>query len=242
MVDTTAQLCLFNHPRVLLRDSQVEIRPPLAFQVLVALALSKPRTQSRSEVAKSLFPGVDPKERRSQLRIVLSHLRKKLNDLAITGVYSESGTDLRLADAVTLDAYELIVGNTIAMPRLSEYAQPVLVGCQSRFADRCRAMAKNAVEASLPSILSLCRTDEELWAITPTLNQLNALYPLSATICASHVAVLKRVHLYEEATQEITEFEMDWLEAYGAQDRPNIDTLVQKLALSTHEPTRLGGN
>ena len=53
-------------------------------------------------------------------------------------------------------------------------------------------------------------------------------------ICASHVAVLKRVHLYEEATQEITEFETDWLEAYGAQDQANIDALVQKLTLSTN--------
>jgi hypothetical protein len=232
MVGPVAQLCLFNQPRLQIGDSLVEVRPPLAFQVLVALALSKPRTLSRSEMAKSLFPGVDPKERRSQLRIVLSHLRRRFDEIGTPGVYRETGTDLHLNDAVTLDAHELVDGRALLRERLLEYSQPVLVGCQSRFADKCRSMVKNTVEASLPSILFGCEDDDELWEMTPVLSKLNALYPLSALICASHVGVLKRLHLYEESTQEIAEFETDWLEAYGGQDRPDIDAIVRKLALS----------
>jgi hypothetical protein len=157
------------------------------------------------------------------------------------GVYSESGTELQLDEAVTIDAHELIDGGNIPLNRLACYGQPILEGCKSRFADKCRGVVKNAVEASLPSILSECRTDEQLWAIRSVLSRLNALYPLSATICASYVAVLKSLSLYEEATEEVAEFETDWLEAYGAHDRPDIDTLVQKLTRTTNEPTRLEG-
>jgi len=178
-----------------------------------------------------LFPGVDPKERRAQLRIVLSHLRKRLEDGALVNVYSEVGTDLHLDEEVQIDAYELDSGEPISLDRLSAYSRPVLLGCQSRFAEKCRGTAKNAVEASLPSALSSCRTTTDLWMIAPTLGQLRALYPLSATICGYRIAVLKRLDLFEEATREISEFETEWLENYGAQDKPVIDEIVDRIKL-----------
>ena len=145
MVDSPPQLCLFNNPRIERRDTKIEIRPPLAFQVLVALALGRTRTQSRAEVAKLLFPGVDPKERRSQLRIALCQLRKRLIESGISEIYSESGSDLQLGEAVTLDAEEILSGSLLTRERLATYCEPVLVGCQSRFAEKCRRLVKTSL-------------------------------------------------------------------------------------------------
>lgn len=233
--EARARICLFDDPKLIVDGSRLEVRPPLAFQVLVALALSKPRTVSRSEMARMLFPGVDPKERRAQLRIVLSHLRRRLEDGALLNVYSEVGTDLQLDEEVQIDAYELVSGEPISFDRLSAYVKPVLLGCQSRFAEKCRGTVKNAVEASLPSALSCCRASNDLWVIAPILGQLRTLYPLSATICGYRIAVLKRLDLFEEATREISDFETEWLESYGAQDKPNIDEIVDRIRLPIEE-------
>ena len=178
-----------------------------------------------------LFPGVDPKERRAQLRIVLAHLRRKLGSGVVANIYSESGTDLTLVEAVGLDGFELLSGEAITLDRLAAYSKPVLIGCNSRFADKCRGMVKNALEASLPSALATCPTASELWAVAPILGQLRALYPLSATICAYRVAVLTRLHLFEEATQEIAEFETEWIEAYGLSDKPDVEKIIARIQM-----------
>ena len=238
MVDTSPQLCLFNTPRIERGDTKIEIRPPLAFQVLVALALGRTRTQSRAEVAKLLFPGVDPKERRSQLRITLCQLRKRLIEFRISEIYCESGSDLRLDDAVTLDAEEVLRGSLLTRERLSTYCEPVLVGCQSRFAEKCRGLVKNVIEASLPSILASTSDSNDLWGLRSPLGDLCALYPLSATICASHLLVLRRLHLYEEAPHELVEFDTNWLESYGSQDRPDIDAVARLLVSPDEQPSQ----
>ena len=226
-----ARICLLGDPRLVVAEALLEIRPPLAFQVLVALALSRPRTVSRAEVARTLFPGVDPKERRAQLRIVLGHLRRRLEAASVVSIYGESGSDISLDEAVELDTFELLSGEPISLDRLTAYSKPVLVGCNSRFAEKCRGLVKNAVEASLPAALSTCGTVPELWSVAPILGQLLTLYPLSATICGYRVADLKRLHLFEEAISEISDFETEWLENYGAQDKPDIDQIVDRIRL-----------
>ncbi len=229
VAETPARISLFENPTVVVAGSRLDIRPPLAYQVLVALALTRSRTVSRSEMASTLFPSVDPKERRAQLRIVLSRLRRSLHEQSVLDFYTEAETDLRLDHGVEIDAYEVLSGEPISFDRLSAYSRPVLLGCQSRFAERCRGQVKNLVEASLPAILASIQSISDLWTISPILGRIRSLYPLSATICGFHVAVLKRLDLFEEATREISEFEVGWLEQYGPQDRPDIDKIVERI-------------
>jgi len=233
----SCQLHLFGQPRLLIAGEEVGLRPPLAYLVLVALAVGN-RSQSRADIAKALFPAVEPRERRAQLRIVLSQLRRRLIELGGESLCRDDGSDLSLDDAVALDAWEVAAGQRIHPNRLWMYAQPVLVGCQSRFANRCRGLVKNTIESSLPDCLASCETPDSLWHLAPTLERLHTLYPLSATICAARVSILRRLHLYQEATLAIAEFETEWVESFGSTDKPDIDSVARQLLPATPPEVR----
>lgn len=209
--------------------SFMEVRPPLAFLVLLALAQEPNLSLSRQALGSLIFGHLDPMKRGPQVRLVVKRLRCFL-DLHERTRHILSLTDsmLSLSEPMAVDAEE-ISSDLNSLDRLDQISEPILRGHSSKFAEKYRQKIRGRIEVALHEIWRLLDAKTEVAEFVRICEKLRDNFLLSAPIRVFLCAGYKRLHRFEELTREIQSFDGEWLDAFGVCDRPDIGLLCEKL-------------
>lgn len=215
-----------------LTGRRVDVRPPLAYQVLLALALEADHSLTRHHLGCRLFSHLDSAKRGPQVRLVLQRLKLSLaqHDLLEEIIeFKEGGLRLRLP--IQVDA-EILCSTLTTCESLRQLGHQILPGHSSRFAVKYRNTIKGRIEIALSQIWTNLNSQDEISDFISILEALRDQYLISAPIRAHLCGAYKKLHRYDELTREILHFESEWLDVYGHFDKPDIAALASQIAES----------
>lgn len=227
--DAILEIRVLGAPHISWQGKEFTIKPPLAFQALVAVALSPNQELSRSALAQQLFGHLQPSSRGNQARLALRKLRRQLEAVGLDNILIWSESTLKIAPKCESDIDAAYHDQSIALGDLPEFARPILEGCNTRFADEVRRRVKNWLESQVPVIFTSLTDASEVRRFSRSLSDIRSNYPHSALITAYLCAALRQMHLAEEYTRAVVSFDSDWLDEFGASDRPDIPAMVEAI-------------
>lgn len=227
--DGTLEIRVLGEPRIFWRGREHSIKPPLACQALVAVALAPGRSLQRTVLAQQLFGHLPQSSRSNQARLALRKLRRELDARDLTELVEWQDSSLRIVPPTKTDIDEALEDRKPTLEDLSRFGLTVMEGCSTRLADELRRRVKNWLEANLSNVYFSLAEPADLRAFTQNLTTLRTIYPHSALTSSFLCAALRRMHFAEEYTREIERFESDWLDVFGINDRPDIPATVQAI-------------
>lgn len=208
---------------------RILVRPPLAFQLLVATAVAPNRTISRPKLAALLFPHLATTQRSGQLRLAIKKLKMVFEESGCESVLHIGNGEIAVIPACSTDLDEMLSESPLTLESLQTVAGQVLPGSSSKFADGLRQRTKNWIEWNVEDIYSALASVEDLRALQSSLYELRSVYPHSVIIAAYLCAVLRNLNLIEEFSREIEEFESEWIDTFGVADKPDVSALTERV-------------
>lgn len=228
-VDSEVRLILLGECCLQMGEVCLDIRPPLAFNVILALGLEKSHSLSRSALGSHLFGHLESSKRGPQVRLVLKRLRHCLEQYECASeLIRLSDSRLSLSQPISIDA-EVVSADLSSLDRLDQIASPILPGHSSRFAERYRQQIKGRIEVALDEIWKSLDSPTEFARFVRACERLRDNFLLSAPIRSYLCSGFQRLHRFEELTREIQAFDCEWLDAFGQCDRPDIAALAERL-------------
>lgn len=227
--DDVLEIRVLGVPSIHWRGREYLIKPPLALQALLAVALNQSHELTRSAIAQKLFSHLPPSSRGNQARLALRKLRRQLETADLDGIVEWSESNVRILPRTYTDIDDALSDSDLTIEHLSRFASPVLEGCSTKVADETRRLVKNWIEGQLPTVYATFESASQLRDFAQSLAALRPIYPQSALICAYLCAALRQLDFAEEFTREVVAFESDWLDTFGVADRPDIPSMVQAI-------------